>query len=317
MESLSEILRPVEKELRTVDQIILSSLSSTEDRLGELARCVLESKGKRIRPIVSLLSGAAAGRLSEAHCHFAAASELIHMATMIHDDVLDEAAVRRGKATVSALWGNQVAVILGDHLVSQAFGILCRFHDNGILPQMIQMTREVCEGEIYQLRRRHDTSMTEEEYRNAVSKKTASLFSTCCRLSALLAGASRPVQEALSRFGGCFGTAYQIVDDCIDVSDENKEKDQFKDIKGGRVTLLLIKALAALSGKERDGLVRAFHEGDVKECLRTISAAGAIAACCGDAGRLLGRARDDLAQLPDSPSRDALIRLTYFLLGAP
>lgn len=317
METLSEIARPVENELRTVDGIVLSCLSSAEERLGELAHYVLESKGKRIRPLVSLLSGAAAGRLGEEHCRLAAASELIHMATMIHDDVLDEAAVRRGKATVSALWGNQVAVILGDHLLSQAFGILCRLRDDGVLPRMIQMTREVCEAEIYQLRRRHDISMTEDEYRNAVSMKTASLFSACCRLSARLAGASGPVQEAFSRFGGRFGTAYQIVDDCLDVSNEDREKDHLKDIEGGRVTLPFIKALAALPGGEREGFARAFRDGNVKECLRAITAAGAIAECRRDAGRLLGRARDDLAQLPGSPSRDALVSLTYFLLAAP
>ncbi|MEJ2745015.1 MAG: polyprenyl synthetase family protein, partial [bacterium] len=169
-----------------MDEIILSCISSTEERLGELAHYVIESKGKRIRPLVSLLSGGATGRLSEEHCHLAAASEIIHLATMIHDDVLDEALVRRGRATVSALWGNQVAVIFGDHLLSQAFGILCRFHGNEVLPRMIRMTREVCEAEIYQLRRRHDISVTEDEYRDAVSMKTASLFSTCCRLSALL-----------------------------------------------------------------------------------------------------------------------------------
>lgn len=315
MESLSEIARPVENELRAVDEIVLSCLSSAEERLGELARYVLESRGKRLRPLVSLLSGAAAGRLGEAHCHLAAAAELIHMATMIHDDVLDEAMVRRGQATVSALWGNQVAVILGDHLLSQAFVILCRFRDGGVLPEMIRMTREVCEAEIYQLRRRHDVTMTEDEYRNAVSMKTASLFSACCYLSALLAGASHPVQEAFSRFGRRFGTAYQIVDDCLDVSDENGEKDRFKDVKGGRVTLILIKALALLSGGERAGLVRAFREGDVKGYLSAIAAAGAVAECRRDAGALLGQAGDDLAQLPDSPSKDALIRLTHFLLG--
>jgi octaprenyl-diphosphate synthase len=179
------------------------------------------------------------------------------------------------------------------------------------------MTREVCEAEIYQLRRRYDISMTEDEYRNAVSMKTASLFSTCCRLSALLAGASQPLQEALSHFGKRFGTAYQIVDDCLDVSSENTEKDHFKDIKGGRVTLLLIKALAALSGEEREGLARAFRGGDVKVYVRAITAAGAIAGCRKDVGRLLGQARDDLTQLPDSPSRDSLIRLTHFLLAAP
>jgi len=317
METLSEIARPVENELRMVDEIILSCLSSAEERLGELARCVFESKGKRIRPLVSLLSGAASGSLGEAHCHLAAASELIHMATVLHDDVLDEAGVRRGRATVSASWGNQVAVILGDHLLSQAFVILCRFRDNGVLPQMIRMTREVCEAEIYQLRRRYDVAMTEDEYRGAVAMKTASLFSTCCRLGALLSGASGPAQEALSRFGGYFGTAYQILDDCLDVSNEDKEKEHLKDIEGGRVALPLIKALAALSGEEREGLARAFREGDVKRCLSAIAAAGAIAECRRDAGRLLDQAGDAIAQLPDSPYRDALIRLTRFILAAP
>jgi len=317
MDTLSEIAQPVENELRAVEEITLSCLSSAEEKLGELERYTLESKGKRIRPIVALLSGAVAGQLREANLYLAAASELIHMATMVHDDVIDEAAVRRGKATINASWGNPVAVLFGDYLLSQAFGILCRFEDNGILPGMIQMTREVCEGEIYQLRRRYDISMTEEEYRGTVSMKTASLFSTCCRLSAGLAGASRPAQESLSTFGRRFGTAYQIVDDCLDISEEERGKDRFKDIEGGRITLPLIKALAALSGEERERLALAFREGDVKRSRREITAAGAIAACRRDAGMLLDQARGDLSPLPDSLPRDALIRLTRFLLGAP
>lgn len=317
METLSEIARPVENELGMVDEVILSCLSSAEERLGDLARYALESRGKRLRPLLTLLSGAAAGHIEGAHCRLAAASELIHMATMLHDDVLDEAGVRRGRATVNASWGNQIAVLFGDHLLSQALAILCRSHDDGVLPGMIRMTMEVCEAEIYQLRRRYDVSMTEDEYRSAVSVKTASLFSACCRLSALLSGASRPVREALSGFGERLGTAYQILDDCLDVSNEDGEKDHLKDIEGGRVTLPLIKALAALSGREREGLARAFRDGDVKGCLRGIASTGAIAGCREAAGALLARARDGLAQLPDSPPRDALIRLTHFLLAAP
>jgi octaprenyl-diphosphate synthase len=317
MDTLPEIARPVENELRTVEEIIFSCLSSAEEKLGELERYTLESKGKRIRSAVTLLSGAVAAQLREANLYLAAASELIHMATVVHDDVIDEAAVRRGKATINASWGNQVAVLFGDYLLSQAFGILCRSENSGILPDMIRMTREVCEGEIYQLRRRYDISMTEDEYRGTVSMKTASLFSTCCRLSASLAGASRPIQESLSQFGRRFGIAYQIVDDCLDISEENRGKDRFKDIEGGRVTLPLIKALAALSGEERERLAIAFRGGEVNKCRRAIAAAGAIAACRRDAEILLDQARNDLSPLPDSPCRDALIRLTHFLLGAP
>jgi len=317
MDTLSEIARPVENELRMVEEITLSCLSATEEKLGELERYTLESKGKRIRPTATLLSGAVAGRLREANLYLAAASELIHMATMVHDDVIDGAAVRRGKATINASWGNQIAVLFGDYLLSQAFGILCRSTDSGILPDMISMTREVCEGEIYQLRRRYDISMTEDEYRGTVAMKTASLFSTCCRLSASLAGASRPIQESLAAFGRRFGIAYQIIDDCLDISEEHRGKDRFKDIEGGRVTLPLIKALAALPGEERERLAIAFRGGEVNTCRRDITAAGALSACRRDAEILLDQARGDLRPLPDSPYRDALIRLTHFLLGAP
>lgn len=314
MDTLPEIARPVENELRTVDEIIFSCLSSAEEKLGELERYTMESKGKRIRPIVALLSGAVAGQLREANLHLAAAAELIHLATMVHDDVIDQAAVRRGKATINASWGNQVAVLFGDYLLSQAFGILCRSEDSGILHDMIRMTREVCEGEIYQLRRRYDISMTEDEYRGTVSMKTASLFSTCCRLSASLAGAPRPIQESLSQFGRRFGIAYQIVDDCLDISEEDSGKDRFKDIEGGRVTLPLIKALAALSAEERERLALAFREGDVKRSRRDITAAGVIAACRRDAGMLLDQARGDLSPLPNSHFKKALIDLTDFLI---
>jgi octaprenyl-diphosphate synthase len=314
METLSRILRPAEAELGRVEAIIRESLSSAEERLRDLEHYSVEVKGKRIRPALALLCGEAAGDLTEDHIIFAAAAELIHMATLAHDDVIDGALLRRGKTTLNASWGNPVAVLFGDYLLSRAFELLCRSAHDGILPAMLRTTREVCEGEIYQLRRRYDIGMTEDEYRLMVSRKTASLFSACCGLGASLAGAPPPIVESLAHFGGRFGAAYQIIDDCCDTSGADGSKDRFKDIEKGLVTLPLIKALSALDGESRERLAVAFRDGEVAACRREILLAGGIDACLKEAEAIMAEAQGNLALIPDSPARESLAALTGIIV---
>lgn len=315
MDTLADILRPAAGPLSRVEEVIRQCLSSAEERIGDLERHSLEGRGKLIRPAMAIISAEASGTLREEHFRFAAAAELIHMATLAHDDVIDGASLRRGRPSMNASWGNHVAVLFGDYLLSRAFELLCGLGEDGILPAMLRVTREVCEGEITQTRRRHDVTMTEEEYGRIVSLKTASLFSACCGLSAALAGASPASVEFLTRFGLKFGTAFQIADDCADILGADIGKDRFKDIEVGNVTLPLIKALGLLPGPERESLERAFRDADVKTCRSLIIASGALERSYVEAAGLMEAARADLERLPGSPRHDALLRLTRALVS--
>lgn len=315
MDSLSKIAAPAARELQRVEELLEETLSSTSEALREIERHSIAAKGKCIRPAMTLLAGAAGGPLTEKNVQLAAASELIHMATLVHDDVIDGARLRRGRAALHVSWSSPVAVLFGDYLLSHAFMILCRFRENGVLPAMARMTREVCEGEICQLRRRLDTTMTEDEYLEMVALKTASIFSTCCGLSASLSGASPAAAAALQNFGAGFGTAYQVVDDCLDLTGHGEDKDNLKDIEGGRVTLPLIKALASLDGGERERLADAFRAADTGRCREIILSTGAVEASLGAAGRLMDRARGELSALPDSPAARSLALCAEYVIA--
>lgn len=304
--TIREPLGPVADPLRRVEEIIRASLSSAEERLGELGRRNLEGGAKRIRPALALLSGSACGGILDAHLTLAASAELIHMATLAHDDVIDDAAVRRGRAALNATWGNSVAVLYGDYLLARAFELIAAGPGAGLLPAMVRTTREICEGELHQLRRRFDISMTAAEYREMASKKTASLFAVCCRQGAGLAGAHAPVAERLERFGRGFGVAFQIADDCADLVGTGRDKDRLKDLEGGRVTLPLITALASLDDGGREHLACAFREGNVAACRREILLSGAVEACRDEAAAMLDSAAAELSPLPDSPAKAAL-----------
>jgi octaprenyl-diphosphate synthase len=314
MSTLPDILKPAGRGLQRVEKIILECLLSPTEAVHELERYEMLIKGKRIRPAMAILSGAVAGKLTEKNYYLAASLELIHIATLVHDDVIDGAEVRRGRATYNAAWGNPVAVLFGDYLLSRAFAILSRFGEDGTLPAVTQTTREVCEGEIYHMRRRFDIGMNEEHYRTMISLKTASLFSACCSVSALLAGAPAGARESLGRFGMWFGMAYQVIDDCLDITGGGTSKDRLKDLERGRVTLPLIKALGMLGGKNRERLALAFREANVERCLEEILSTNAITECIRDAAGFMGAARDELFTLTDNEFRHALFRLTDYVI---
>ncbi|MDD5557445.1 MAG: polyprenyl synthetase family protein [bacterium] len=314
MEALTDLTLPVRGEFDGVERLVHSAFSSAAEALGDLERRALRHGGKRIRPAVTLLAGAAAGPLGDGNVRLAAAAELIHTATLAHDDVIDGAALRRGRATLNASWGDHVAVLFGDYLLARAFEILCGVGDDEVLPAVVGMTRRVCEGEIRQTRRRFDISMTEGEYLEIVSMKTASLFSTCCALSAALAGASAAAAASAGRFGERFGVAFQIADDCLDVNGAETGKDRYKDIEAGNVTLPIIKALALLDGADREAFAVAFRGSDVRRCRAAILASGALAECATDAARIMDEALAELSALPDSAARRSLAEIASIVL---
>jgi octaprenyl-diphosphate synthase len=271
-------------------------------------------RGKRLRPVLLLLAARASGRVSTPHYVLGAVVEMIHTATLVHDDVLDSARVRRRVPTVNALWGVQTSVLLGDYLFTHAFHLASTV-DATACRLIGEATDRVCEGELCQVLHRGNLDLTEAEYFDVIDGKTAALTAGCCRLGALYAGANEEVIEALTRFGRCVGQAFQIADDLLDLVGDEKAtgKSLGTDVEQGKLTLPLIHLLQtapeALSLRARNIL----HGADQprREQLRPcLLEAGSLEYARRRALDLAEQARDELSCLPASPYRSILEAMT-------
>src|SRR5438105_13609323 len=212
--SLTDCIRP---QLAAVDRLFHEELTSKVGCVNTLVKHVSRFRGKMLRPCLVLLSGKACGKLVDAHAVIATVVEMVHMATLVHDDVLDEAELRRKGATINHLRGNEAAVLLGDYLISHSYH-LCSSLDSQLASRVIgQTTNIVCEGELLQLDNRGNLDLDEQTYHQIIERKTASLCGTCCVLGAKFAGASESQIRQLETFGVCLGTAFQIQDDILDL----------------------------------------------------------------------------------------------------
>lgn len=202
----------------------------------------MKTPGKRLRPALIILSLKATGKWNPKVIPVAAAIEILHTATLIHDDILDEAELRRGQITVNARWGDDMALLLGDYLYFKAFSILSRVNEEEISEVVSATAQKICEGEVTQTCRAFDTSLSEEDYLKIIQLKTASFMGACCQIGTILAEAQPLIRQALEKFGLNFGTAFQILDDCLDFfsSTEKTGKTIGKDIQQGKITLPLI-----------------------------------------------------------------------------
>ncbi|MFM8640421.1 MAG: polyprenyl synthetase family protein, partial [Planctomycetota bacterium] len=221
--------------------------------VNTLCRHVERYRGKMLRPTMVFLCGSAFGPVGERHVSVAATCEMIHMATLVHDDVLDEADVRRKGQTINRLRGNEVAVMLGDYLISNAFHLCSRVGDPALNLRLGEVTNTLCEGELLQLSHRDDLSLDEPTYFEIVRRKTAVLIGVCCELGGRLSGAPEPAVAALGRFGERLGTAFQVQDDLLDL--EGREdvvgKSLGRDLEKGKLTLPVIVHLAGGAGARR------------------------------------------------------------------
>lgn len=238
-------------ELDEVSRIFERQLASDFSPVNTLSVHVAKYHGKMLRPILVLLSGLAIHKdsdkntLTDEHRTIAAVTEMIHMATLVHDDVLDESQVRRNGATINCLHGNELAVMFGDYLISNSFHLCSTLGKPDINTKIGLVTNTLCEGEIVQLYHREDVDLSEDLYFTIVERKTASLIGACCELGAQLSGGSQEIQTALRRFGLDIGIAFQITDDLLDLTGDQKEvgKTIGRDLDMGKLTLPLIRAL--------------------------------------------------------------------------
>lgn len=294
--------------LAEVGRAFERQLASDLPPVNTLCRHVERYRGKMLRPTMVFLCGQAFGPVGERHVIVAATCEMIHMATLVHDDVLDEAAVRRKGHTVNHLRGNEVAVMLGDYLISNAFHLCSRAGDPALNLRLGEVTNTLCEGELVQLSHREDLSLDERTYFEIVRRKTAVLIGACCELGARLSGAPEESVAALRRFGEGLGIAFQVQDDLLDLGgrEEVVGKSLGRDLEKGKLTLPVIIHLARGTPTQRERTIAAIRARDGAALLGELTAAGALAEARARAMAMVESARKELALVPPSPARDAL-----------
>lgn len=317
MLDLRAINRPVadllERELREVTVIFERQLASELSAVNGLCMHIEQYRGKMLRPTLVLLSGlTAAGEpcdgaaLNEKHRTVAAVVELIHMATLVHDDVLDEAEIRRRGATVNHLWGNEAAVMLGDYLISNSFHLCSTLGEPWINVALGEVTNTLCEGELAQLHHREDYSLDERTYFEIIRRKTASLIAESCRLGAKLAGGDDATTHALHQAGLALGLAFQIQDDLLDLvgRQEIVGKSLGKDLMKGKLTLPVIRHLARADQRERGEALELIERGDAAALRDRLQASGSVEHTRAAAQRTVGEAKALLATLPPGEALD-------------
>jgi len=317
--TLEALYTPVQAELEDSRRAFDRELRSDVAWVNELCDGLTGYRGKMIRPALVLLSGRACGSVQPDHVTLAAVVEMVHLATLVHDDVLDEAEIRRAHPTARSAHGNEVAVLLGDYLISHAFH-LCSSLDSVTACRLIgASTNTVCEGELLQVHRRGHVNLTEAEYLEVIHRKTASLIAVCCELGARYAGADEATVSALTRFGLELGMAFQMIDDLLDVvgSSEHLGKPAGNDAQLGKPTVATIHCLSVAEPaiREQLGAVlsgrRPCTNGELR---RWTTQTGSTAYTEAKAGECIRAARSHLDRLPESSARSSLMAMGDFVL---
>ncbi|MGO8749117.1 MAG: polyprenyl synthetase family protein [Thermoguttaceae bacterium] len=318
-ERLRFVYAPIRAELDEVEDLLRGEVRSDFAFIDRLAQHGFQLGGKRLRPALVLLSGLATGPLDRNHLVAAAVLELIHTATLIHDDVLDEANLRRHLQTVNAGWGNEASVLLGDYLFARSICMAATFSDVYVTRAISDATRVMCEGELRQVGTRGCYDLSEQEYLDIVAAKTAELCACCCRLGAHFSGAAAEVEESLVRYGRFLGIAFQIIDDVLDVrgNEAVTGKSLGTDLMKQKPTLPIIRLLAEVSPAERTELLAMLcRPGD--HHARTLASwferCDAISYAGQQAVLYARRARGELDRLEPTPARESLQGLADFVV---
>jgi len=298
-----------------VNDLIIKRLASDVPLVEKIAQYIIESGGKRLRPLLVLLASQAAGYQKDDHLKLAAVIEFLHTATLLHDDVVDTSDMRRGRSTANAKWGNAPSVLVGDFLYARAFEMMVELQSLPIMNVLSHATAVIAEGEVMQLMNVKNPDLSEDQYMVVIHNKTAMLFEAASHTGALLAGASREQENALKDYGKHLGLAFQLVDDVLDYQGdaETMGKNVGDDLAEGKTTLPLIYAMANGSEAERQLIRQAIRKGgldDLPKVLDIVKASGAIEYTMTKAKEQAQIARDLLTCLPGSEHRKALELLT-------
>ena len=314
--------KAVETDFSAVNQLIIDQLHSNVDLVENIGHYLVEAGGKRLRPLLVLLTANALGytERGKQHLDLAAIIEFIHTATLLHDDVVDISNMRRGRLTANAKWGNAPSVLVGDFLYSRAFQMMVAIRDMEIMQILSDTTNTISEGEVQQLVNAKDPSVSEENYLNVIYKKTGALFEAACETAAVLSEASEPQKEALKRYGYHLGLAFQLVDDALDYEGDAEAlgKNVGDDLAEGKPTLPLIYAMREGNKEEAELIAQAIREGGLDQLdtiVDIVKRSGALEYTADSARQQADLAIEQLQQLPDSPYKQAMVELAEFSIG--
>ena len=298
--------------MREVDAVIHRRLASDVVLINQIAQHIISAGGKRMRPMLVLLFAGALGFRGPERFELAATVEFIHTATLLHDDVVDESALRRGRQTANSMFGNSASVLVGDFVYSRAFQMMVSIDNMRVLEILSDATNVIAEGEVLQLMNMHDPDLTVEDYLRVIRFKTAKLFEASARIGAVLAKADPSVEESCASFGRSLGTAFQLVDDLLDYEGATAElgKNVGDDLREGKPTLPLLIAMERGSAAERALIRAAIQYGEVDrlpDVVEIVRHTGAVAATRAAAREEADKACRNLGVLPPSEYRDALV----------
>jgi len=317
---LTDLYAPIRDDLAIVERIFDEEIASDLDFINGLCDTVRSYRGKMLRPAMLLLVGKATGELSNAHRTLAAVVEMVHMATLVHDDVLDEAAERRRRPTIASIAGNTAAVLLGDHLISHAFHLCSGLQSQHASRRIGATTNTVCEGELLQNHHRGDIELSEDTYFEIIRRKTGALTAVSAELGAKFAGAGDAQVRALYAYGMSAGVAFQIIDDVLDiVGDESRVgKTLGLDLSGGNLTLPMIHGLAHAdrsTATELQNLLRNADRGGMVRIRTLLESTQSIAYAVDTARRFVGEAIHQLDLVPHSDAKQSLTAMAEFIVA--
>ena len=315
--AFAEVQALAAAEMGAVDALIRGRLASDVVLINQISEHIVAAGGKRLRPMLTVIAARALGYAGQAHHQLAAIIEFIHTSTLLHDDVVDESDLRRGRKTANALWGNAPSVLVGDFLYSRSFQLMVELDSMPVMRVLADTTNRIAEGEVLQLLHVGNPDTTEADYLRVIERKTAVLFAAATRLSAMLAGAGAAQQDALAGFGMSLGMAFQIADDVLDYTADAAAlgKNLGDDLAEGKATLPLIHALAHCAPARRETLARIVRECDVDalpEVLAAIRECGSLDYSRQVAQRHARAAEAALAGLPDNRWSQALHALARY-----
>jgi octaprenyl-diphosphate synthase len=316
---ISDTLAPVESQMAQLDRVIRQRLSSDVVLVSTIADYIIGAGGKRLRPALLLMThGALGSRSDEDAVLLAAVVEFIHTATLLHDDVVDESDLRRGRPTSNAAFGNAASVLVGDFLYSRAFQMMVDAGIPGVMQVLADATNRIAEGEVLQLMNAHDPEVTEERYSRVIERKTATLFEAATRIGAMVARAPAAMEDACARYGAAIGTAFQIIDDVLDYegSADVIGKQLGDDLREGKATLPIIHALQHAAPADRHQIENAIREGDgdfvrIAHIVRHTGSIEYARQCAEHHSQLAVAAA---SELPLSAFRDRLLELPSFAI---
>jgi octaprenyl-diphosphate synthase len=315
------ILKAVQPDLDAIEEALAGNLNPHLELVREVAGHILFSGGKRLRPLLMVLSARVCGYTGDYDKTFSTALEYLHAATLLHDDLVDGASLRRGKPVAYLKWGNSIAVLVGDFLLARALSVSAATGSAKIVRILAELTEQMSQGEVHQLMRKGDVRLAEDEYLEVIRRKTAVLFETACRVSAVLADAPTERESALACYGANLGMAFQIADDLFDYTLETDQfgKDVGADLREGKMTLPLIHGLRQARAEDRKWMLGViqdphFSEEDFKKLAGVLQAGGAIRYAQQAAENYILKAKAALSVFPHSETLGTLIDIADYAL---